>query len=64
MRREVIRRIADTVSDIARSIENVATALDDEELPRSDRQRIDRALRMAGREVDLLRRHLEAVLTT
>ena len=64
MRREVIRRVAETVSCIAKSIEEVATELDDEDLPHDHRQKIDRALRAADREIDRLRRHLEAMLTT
>ena len=64
MRHEVIRRAAEQVASIARSIEAVAVALDDQELPREDMQKIGRSLRIAAREIDLLQRHLRRLFST
>jgi hypothetical protein len=62
MRREVTKRVAQHVGDIALWIEAVARELDDEDLVREDRRQIGRSLRIAEREIGLLQRYLKSLL--
>lgn len=60
MRSDVSKRVVATIALIASSLEEVATALDDEELPADDRRRIDGALRRGQREIDILQKSVES----
>ena len=62
MKLDNIRRVAENVATIARSLEEAAVQLDDEELSRDDRQKIGRSLRIAEREIELLQRHFRRLL--
>jgi uncharacterized protein Yka (UPF0111/DUF47 family) len=62
MRIDNIRRVADNLATIARTLEEAAVQLDDAELSREDRQKIGRSLRIAEREIDLLQRHFRRLL--
>lgn len=63
MRRDVLQRVAAAIAFVARSLEDVATALDDEELPPDDRRRIDGALRRGQREIDILQKSIASALS-